>query len=538
MAVSSVGQLLNTHSSTIEETISKTIEEITPSIDPVFEAMVTMSEGPQRDLGRDWKITKFYEGVESGVIEAGNFTGNANLFGETGTDVSSRIFTQNVSQTWPDPRPMANAKRFGLRTGMNSWLTNLMFEQGELQAEANENFIGEIVAPKFRRFARNLSRWMVNGFYTAQANNYRLALVGDASAPGGGALSGGTGATPTLAFSPQSGEIDRFYVGQLVDIMSSANLRRNDTNTILTQSRSTRVNAIVTGVDELRNRVTITLAVNFNSATLQGGAGTTVVAGDYIVYANSGLPAATAAVAFQGYAGLNSWYKTGSGSSDNYLLGDDKDSDSNYQVDVTAVGKEFLKSMRKNSVGALTEDKLGQYLNRFHRAKDKYGYKITDLVCSDGIIQAYLQQKYSLYQYDRTGRLNSATSEGYEKGFKFSYDGRTYNMHASTFVELGRIYGVNLSKGNWIKYVVPDPERAKKGDGSLTKHVPFRWTLPISTGGALTSMPIRLGVSAGSYQGITQGWEMPGMFRFQTVCKDPCGMILDGVNYAVTYADY
>jgi len=537
MAFAPTNSLFDRHQYQIEEIINKNVDTILPTLDPAWRDTIVTSQGvgPASAIGRDMKILKLYRGGLTGVIEQGAQYGKDDftLYGDSTTSVGSKLYLQSASKTWPNALegPAINTYRLGI--GMRSMLTNLAVTMGEMQAEATPAFIGDVIAPKLKGFAQNLSHTLCNYWYISQNSGYRLCEIGS----GGVTVTGTAGGSGpwTCTFQPDNLAIDRFYVGQRVDILdgssSEANTKKR-ANGLTGDNGATRLQVFVSAVDELRGYVTLASSTyNFTTtATGSGAPGGAVTAakaaaaGDLIVYANSGsLQAdATGAQTFTGIAGINSWLKFGGGGDDNFLLGSEKDGDSFNQINVNT-HPEF-KSFAVSNVGSLTEHKLRQYVRRFHAAKNKYGQTIDCLIASDGVWLAYEAQKIGQYTLERSGKLSSLNNEGSDQGFKFTFEGRTYNGYTSTYIEDGTVYGLKKGGNNWKRYVPPDPKGVQKFS-EADNFIPFNFVVPALTGTSSTKWPIL--TTSGQ---LTEAMQMPGMLRMQLVPDQAAGMKLTGVT--------
>jgi len=380
---SPTGAMFDLHEERIEEVINKNIEIFLPGLDPIWQDLISTSQGvgPTDALGRDLKILKVYMGSMAGVLEQGKPKGDVSLYGDDTDQYGARLYTQNLSQTWPSPLDGPNAMPFRLGIGMRSMMSNIMFTLGEMQAEATPSFIGEVIAPKLEGFGRNIAHTLCNYWYLSQNDSYQISTI--TSKVASVVATGGREVT----FTPGNGAVDRYYVGQRVDVYTASFAKRaNDTtSTDADQSdggasgvASTRVPTFISSVDELKGTVTL-----FSTVDPDAWVGANIANDMLVVYAGSDTSmtdSSDATSAFTGFAGVNSWLKSGaSGDNDKYLLGDDRDT--NNQIDLT-VHPEF-KSFTKGSVGVLTEHKLRQYLRRFHAAKNKYGQYIDCLIASD-----------------------------------------------------------------------------------------------------------------------------------------------------------
>ena len=177
------GSLFDRHQGQIEEIINKNVDTILPSLDPAWRDTIVSSQGvgPASAIGRDMKILKLYRGGLTGVIEQGAQYGNSGsdftLYGGQTTSLGAKQYLQTNTNVWPNALegPAINSYRLGI--GMRSMLTNLAVTMGEMQAEATPAFIGDVIAPKLKGFAQNLSHTLCNYWYTSQNSSYRLALV-------------------------------------------------------------------------------------------------------------------------------------------------------------------------------------------------------------------------------------------------------------------------------------------------------------------------------------------------------------------------
>ena len=530
------GALFDKHSDRIEEVINKNIEVFLPSLDPVWRDTVVTSQGvgPADAIGRDMKIIKTYMGSMAGVLEQGKPRNDIGLYGDDTDDIGTRMYLQNLNQTWPDPLNGPNASPYRLGIPMRSMMSNIMFTLGELQAEAMPAFIGEVVAPKLEGFAKNIAHTLCNYWYLNQNDAYKLgtiASVHDVTNDNGTIQSDCTELRVTISELTH----DRFYVGQAVDIMKTATVtsgRRNDTQADGSQTTATRIKVFVSAVDELKGYVYLKASAAAFHAT-PGGNGTTAI-GDVILYANSHNEGGASPVSATGIAGINSWLKGGSGSADNFLLGDEKSGTSTEQINVNTYPE--FKSFTKGSVGTLTEHKLRQYLRRFHSAKNKYGQYIDCLVASDGVWLAYEATKIGREILDRTGRLSSISTEGSQDGFTFAFDGRSYKGYTSTYVEDGTVYGLRKGGSNWKKYVPPTPAGYSSFDRAES-FIPFNFIAGALTGTGTNKLPIYDSSASGNRSMVTEGVQMPGLLRMQLVPDQPAGMKLTGVTTDNVFSD-
>ena len=177
--------LFSTHGVRIEEIINKKIEMFLPTLDKVWEESVVNNQGvgSQDQIGRDFLIVKTYMGGLSGVIDPGGPRGDFTLYGDPmNTALGSKLHLQGLQNVFPDATLGPNATPYRLSIPMRSMVTNLMLTLGELQAEATDAFIGEVVQPKLEGFAKNLCQYLCNYFYLSQNTYYSLSYLGNTSA--------------------------------------------------------------------------------------------------------------------------------------------------------------------------------------------------------------------------------------------------------------------------------------------------------------------------------------------------------------------
>ena len=513
LSPNSVGTLFDKDNTRIEEILSKQIDTILPTLDPIWRDTVVSSQGvgPISEFSKDFQVNKLYRTGMTGVIEQGGPANDFVLYGDdydaagaSASAIGNRLLRQKtpVGQ-FPDPLDGAKPKTFRLTVPMRSMYTNLSLTLGEMQMDATPAVIGDVVAPILQGFAQNMSHTLCNYWYLSQNDSYRLGT----NASGTVAATGSGPYYWTISTTEQA--YDRFFTGQRVDVYNGT-ARQNMTG------GTTYIPTYVDRVDDLTGTVTFVADTDWGDFS----------SGDYIVYANSGNlrgDAAGTAGSFTGIAGVNSWLK-----SNGTLLG--TESISGAQIDVDT-HPEF-KSMLKTNVGVLTEHKLRQYLRRFHVAKAKLGQTIDSLVASDGVWLSYEAQKIGQYQIERTGNLSNLKNEGSQEGFAFTFEGRTYKGHTSNYVERETVYGWKTSGNNWKRYVPPD-YAGLQNMSEADSFVPFRFVVPALTGLSSVKWPYQI---AGSNL-LTEAIQMPGMLRMQLIPDQPAGLKLTGVTEDRVYAD-
>jgi hypothetical protein len=536
--------LFATHADRIEEVINKNIDVMLPGVDPIWESMVTTSQGvgPADALGKDFKILRVFQTGMTGILESGKPLDDFGLRGDDATELGARLYRQTLSQTFPDATGGPNQNPYRLGIPMRSMVSNIMFTLGELQAEATPSFIGQIIAPKLEGFARNIAQTLCNTWYQNQNENLRLAAVGSVVT-----TSANVDNIYRVVITIDNDAIDRFYVGQrllILEDIATGDITSGDNQGLLVKNQDSSANikdVFVERIDELTGEIALISEGDVFSGN--SGSGEATAVGDQLLPAGScsfvttgaaKSPAskkavqstengtvATAAANLSGIAGVNHWLKvTGN------LLGTDADSSNAVSVTDHPEHRSFKYS---NSSALLTEHTLRQLLRRFHAAKRKYGYYIDTLVASDGVWLGYESTKIGREMIDRTGRLSSLGTQGseggenFDSGFSFTCDGKTYKGHTSTYVEGNTLYGLRLGGQNWKKYVPPEYSGLSNMDGA-PGYAPFKFVAGALTGTSTSQLPIYDSSASGNRNLVTEGSQMPGMLRMQVVPDQFCMM--------------
>ena len=515
------GQIFEKEGTRIEEILSKQIDTILPTLDPIWRDTVVTSQGvgSANEFSKDFEVNKLYRTGMTGVIEQGAPVDDFFLYGDADTtDLGSRLRKNSATNVFPDPLDGAKPKTFRLTVPMRAMYTNLSLTLGEMQMDATPAVVDSVVAPILQGFAQNLSHTLCNYWYLSQSDSYRLGTVGSL-ATGHTTTTGIGGATDTagsirsIRINTSEQAYDRFFTGQRVDIYDGSDRLNDDSND---GGDAGYKPCYVSSVDDLKGEVVILCPTGLNAD---------IGTGHIIVYANSGEKRdVESAPAFTGIAGVNSWLR-----SSGKLMGDAEAHGTN-SIDVDE-HPEF-KSFFKGSVGVLTEHKLRQYLRRFHAAKSKLGQTIDSLVASDGVWLSYEAQKIGQYQIERGGNLSNLNAQGSEEGFAFTFEGRTYKGHTSQYVEDQSVYGVKTSGQNWKRYVPPD-YAGLQSMAEADSYVPFRFVVPALTGGTSVKFPYLKGTG----NQMTEAVQMPGMLRMQLIPDQPAGMKLTGVTTDTVFGD-
>jgi hypothetical protein len=523
-----IASMFGTRSNTIREILNDGVETFIAKGDPVFEGLSIGQGDASGQMGRDGLIHKHFAKGLSGVISGGGRNRDMVLYGDpNNVNLGAKLFRQNVTRTFPDPTQGTKQQTFRLSIPMRGMETNLMMTLGEMQLEATKANIYEVLMPTLQGFARNMSQMVTNYFWISQNDFYSLAALGGGSGTGWNkTLDTNTTIMVDLKFSNYA--VNRFMEGMRVQIYDATGA------TLRTHAAATNNSIfIVTQVDEVTGQIYLKA---WDGSAVNGAA---LADTDIIVYAESkgdaNTPYASGAF-FTGIAGIRSWMKFGGGGNDNVLLGAEATNESpvSGRIDVT-VHPEF-KSLSFNRGGqALTEHYMRQVVSSWNRSKERYGQTIDTFVASDGVWLAYETQLLTKQVIDRTGRLNNVnTGQGSAEGFTFEFGGRKYTGKTSHYIESGVMYGLK-TQNNWKKYS-PANYKGLKSLAQVDKFIPFEFVGAALNGTDSHMIPMLLSPNGGGIGAVTEGVQMPGMFRMQLVPDQVTGLRVFNVAEERLYA--
>lgn len=538
MSTAPTGSLWDLQSTRIEEIINKGIEMYLPANDPFWRETVASNMGVQSSdaIGRDFKILKVMMGGHAGVLEQSGPRGDFILYGDAAnTKLGPKLHLQGIVNSFPSALNSPNPSPYRIGIPMRGMVSNLPVMLSELQAEAMDAFIGEAVANKLSGFANMIACQICNYFYLSQSDYYAITNLGDVSATitfEESVVSSGTFDTAVIDLSSVNVPINRLFWGDRVNIYDSTG-----TTQVLTASGEGTF--IVVATDELKGVIKL-MAADASALSSDGTFANTTVAtfadNDILVYAGSKGSASTpysnsSGGYFTGLSGLNSWIKPGDTSGGtvtaaNTLLGWEHDTANYINVNTHPEHKSLVYSLNDQP---LTEQTLRRLMSLFHRAKGRYGMTIDTVVASDGVWREYEKQKIGREWIDRTGRLSSINNEGSTEDGNFTYEGRSYRLRTSHWIDDGEVYGFKVGGGNWKRITPPDP-RNRAGSvqrfDRLDSWVPFRF---VGTAMGHKSIFFPIYNVAGGQTYLSEALQAPGMLRMQVAPDQAAGMKLTGV---------
>ena len=131
--MATAGSIFDKESTRIEEILSKQIDTILPTLDPIWRDTVVSSQGvgPVSEFSKDFQVNKLYRTGMTGVIEQGAPVGDFMLYGDPeNTDLGARLRRNEAVNSFPDPMDGAKPKTFRLTVPMRAMYTNLSLTLG------------------------------------------------------------------------------------------------------------------------------------------------------------------------------------------------------------------------------------------------------------------------------------------------------------------------------------------------------------------------------------------------------------------------
>lgn len=567
------GTFFGQESLRIEEKINRTMENLLPSMCPVWRQHFVTSKNVKtpNGLGRDLKTIHTFQTGLAGVIRPGINNADLALYGDSdnnANNLGNRLRRQTQARSYPSALDGAVPKTFDLGINMNSMEANLPISLAELQADNMEAVIGQVIAPKIAGFARNMAQFVCNSWFLDEDDNFELAaLPADVSAEVGASSNiyfsqtDSSGSVWDLMHIVLSGyssgkSLDRFVTGQRVEIW-------NANRTLQATTASNTTVFFVHSVDELEGRITLvasdgsTLASDATTGTIDDGSSnlfhsTATFDGGSICYegmdadANASNvltgsesigkgSAAGGSAGFANFFSVFSWLK-GSGN----LMGGQADSKA---IDVDE-HPEFKSLIIDQQNQDMTENRLLQIMTRFHTAKAKYGQTVDTLYATDGVWTAYRESMLPGREYyDRTGRVASLMNQGADGTFaanvnadasiKIEANGQSISGYTTNMLKSGQIIGIKQGGANWNCYIPP----SRKGTSSFSQAEPF---LPFqfianALGGRDNMFPI-FDTDAAGRTVPTEWAQMPGDIRMQLVPNQPAGIRINNVGESRLWA--
>jgi len=541
------GSFLDAQSQAIEEVLDKDVELLMPKHDPFFSKVVQGTAEGSGPWGRDLRIRKTWYSGYTGVIDQGASTSDFGLYGDTdgsgafGDSDVAKLHTQSLSNTWPDPLLGKSQRPIRLNVGLRSSLTNLYWSLGEMQAEATPAYIAGDLSLKMKGFANNVAHTHANYLWLSQNDNYRICTIttGDFTLTDDDYSTDNTD-DRILAIEPSNLACDRLHVGMRVNLVDAA--EANDPLRTSGGAGGGTTEIIVVNVDSIVNKVYLRWADG--AAWDQGvsGSNKNFEVGDYLVFPGS----REGNDSFKGFAGMNSWIKTGTetGTNATKLLGaESTEFGGTDEVIDVLVHPEFRSGGWDFGNRPLTERRLRQIIRRFISAKGKYGHTIDSFFASDGVWMAYERQWSGKEMIDRTGRIATVqTGQGlagnpYDGMMSITVDGRTIKGYSCCNIDANTVYGTKTADGNWKMYSPPDYSGLKSDSTIGGKYAAFRFIGPSINGDGSVKFPLFDSSGTGNYSMVTEGIQTPGMIRQQLVPDQPVGIKLTNVEEDRLYAD-
>lgn len=524
MAIPTTGSLLARRQDQFKELIGNAVKVLGYAKDPLWRDLVSgdaqVKYQGEHGPGRGYLIKKRFVHETGGVIEGGAVNDHVARDGEAVTGISNTQFLQQAVQGWPSALAGGNSQVYGLTCFLYSFRFNIGYTISDLQQEANDANIREIIAPKMRGAAKQIMQWATNQWYSDSTQQYRLGTL-----PASSSVTFDSSAR-TISFTPTEDTAWRFQHGHPVDLWSDSTTRVNENSSVRiplfvenTDYFTGRVTLVTPAVDEVGN--SFTWATVFSTSTIGDTA--------FVTEANQ----YSASNGHQGMYGYHDFFKAPpAGSTDQtltHIFGDNAITTSSVDY-INVLERSEHKSMYwDNNNDYLTENDLKHILTRVHSALDVYGYYLDTLVGSMGLWDTFDDQLISKERIDRTNRPSTVRG-GYNGEFKFTAGGRDYMGSTSQYLEKDRLIGYRR-KGNFSIATLPQPKGARRGSigGNSTGPIPLDFIGGVLNGDGNPQLPVQ--TVRGTTTVPTEMVQMPAhsVLQFMPMEQIP-GLIIDNIS--------
>lgn len=428
MAANSVTTAL---SNILKVEISKGIREQRTKIDPVWEDIVSTSQGVVRDgMGQKWQFVQAFVSGTAGAFEfMGPPTGPSYTYpgGAAALDTGVLGTPQGFPARLESVVPAFFQRTITLREGRGNVYVPLKWHTLD-QADGS---VGSAVKATVTGVARKIANAYALAFFTSDSADFPVVTSLAAS---------GIAATHTIEIdngdaAKASGRIQMLCSGQVLDLY-----RTGDT---IVNGEVVGDAWVVTKVDYLNQ--TFTIAAMTPALTEE------IIAEDYLVLRGTTV-ASTEATRTQP-AGLNTWIKSTGSPTVFGIAYDDH--------------PEF-KSLMETQSGPLTEaylrNRIGAFIDRIGTMVD-----LDTILTPAGVIHSYMENEDNIMTIERNGKLLEM-NHGWAD-LRFSYHGKPFRWAISTFIEAKSLY-VTKFGGNNIKEYLP-PATPGMGSGGEFGDVEF-----------------------------------------------------------------
>lgn len=527
------GSVLAQNRTAFNDLISMSFKLSLWEADEAWKRMAITSSGVASNgiqWSRDMLINKVYiTKVAAGTIKEAKPYGDFPLYGEGRfVNWSDRVARQgSPTQNYPNAFGGSAPRPFRMAIPMRAKLGNIGLTMDVARADVLDPVGIQLVESYFAGWTDNWAAEYCTAFYQNQNDSYKLC-----SLPASGSYTL-TAATKSIQFEPTKDELARFMVGKDYDLFNSTT-RVNETGGV-------RIGLKCTDVDWALNKVTLVAdtdpSLGYDFATVFS----TSTIGSSAIVVNADSYDATSGT-FTNIAGINSFMKFANGTSptdaQKYLLGAEAINDSTLggAVDIT-VHTQFKSHYYDMAGQPLTEASMRTKLDAYERSKRgiMFNSMRADLdtwIGTRGQLRAWQETRQGQFRLDRTGSLDSMTSQGGGDELVFTHGSKKYRLIESEFVEYGTSYFLKMNGGNWKKFVPPTASGMKRGGKGVPAFVPVEFIAPWITGLNTNQLPYR-----SSNGQVTNGTEFPCDVRMQCAPEVPCGIKIVNAAESKVYPD-
>lgn len=482
-----MAQAVDILSDIVREELPRMLEELEPTVAPVFEKIKRTAVGvkTQDGLGKAYQVIHIYATGQAGLFESADplgpamttMAGNqAQLLAEGTASAGLDVFpaATEVPHTGEVKRTLSLHKVVGNYSVPVAWKTLEGLNAAQL---------GKIHRD-LTAVAKNKILYEASSFFSHEVTNdagYVNQVLGRISAV---SEHGGTawGDYMLIALDEEYGRVANFAKGQRVDIVAAYDTNNlklrsgtaDDGTDVRNYATSTAnyVHLIVIDVDYLGKKITLrpvdgtTGALPDYTAGYRTGGGVCGEADDWIVMSNTTRYTGGSRPQFSW--GINSWVK-GSGQ----ILGG-ADQESGLDLDLYSMFKSQVKAIDTSLTDNIINGYIGGYLDSYA------GESMETIITTQGVQQQWLKQPgmYNNKQnYERTGKALSFKGGWSTIGYEFG--GRKFEWIMSPMCLSKTLYGMKFAGDNIQRF---GPPRIGGSNASMGPELEFLATMGGHTG--------------------------------------------------------
>ena len=432
--------MVATIADTLKEELNPTVIDMLPASDPVYDKIITTSQGVVRKgIGRAYSIKQVFSlGLAGGFKWVNPLGGTVNQGGNDATaENTTHAHVLGDQIGFPGVGESAWAGTMTATFTMSEGFGNFFLPKKVLEADELDASIASIIQLQIKNTARLVGQQNAIAFY--KPTNGSIGVVDETNT----SITGLGSARVTLAID--GGRLRYFRPGMFVDVYDST----------LATHRNASYDLMVDYVDYLATNsggaddgAQLKLVVPSGSDI--PASGTYAIADNDVIFPKDPTISGGSVTRRMPF-GLDDWIKS---SGTLFESGSGLD---------TAVYPEF-KSIVTALSASLTEDRLTFYLGRYIDAYEADGLMLDTIITTRGVTQEYLDKpKWSLGAGNTLGAGNfTMERQGKAVDLKggwvavgYVYDGRPFQWLISPYCQAETLYAIKLGDNNMKRYVPP-----------------------------------------------------------------------------------